>query len=108
MGKTSSRTFRMSHRSGCYAARSCRYLPLVLLVVAAVSFKGTLWAQVAPTTVTFAGTTPVALGSGFSSPTGVAVDAAGDVFVADSGNSAVKEIVAVDGSIPANNPTILT
>jgi hypothetical protein len=48
------------------------------------------------------------LGSGFYYPTGVAVDAAGDVFVADQGNHAVKEILAVNGSIPANNPTIFT
>jgi DNA-binding beta-propeller fold protein YncE len=57
--------------------------------------------------VYFAGTTaPVTLGSGFNQPAGVSVDAAGDVFVADYGNSAVKEIVAVNGSIPATNPTI--
>jgi hypothetical protein len=36
----------------------------------------------------------------------VAVDAAGDVFVADDNNNAVKEMVAVNGSIPATNPTI--
>jgi hypothetical protein len=54
--------------------------------------------------VNFAGTTPLTLGSGFSSPTDVKVDAAGDLFVADSGNNAVKEIVAVNGSIPANPP----
>jgi len=45
------------------------------------------------------------LGSGFVGPTGVAVDAAGNVFVADS---AVYEIEAVNGSIPANDPTIKT
>jgi sugar lactone lactonase YvrE len=56
--------------------------------------------------VSFASTTPVALGSGFSLPQGVAVDAAGDVFVADFYNNEVKEMVAVNGSIPAN-PTIL-
>jgi hypothetical protein len=55
--------------------------------------------------VYFAGTTPVTLGSGFNRPSGVAVDAAGDVFVADTRNHAVKEILAVNGSIPAN-PTI--
>ncbi|HVX10740.1 MAG TPA: MBG domain-containing protein [Pirellulales bacterium] len=33
------------------------------------------------------------LGSGFADPFGVAVDAAGDVFVADPGNSAVKEVL---------------
>ena len=37
---------------------------------------------------------PVTLGSGFSSPSGVAADAAGDVFVADYGNKLVKEIPA--------------
>ena len=33
------------------------------------------------------------LGSGFSGPTGVAVDAAGEVYVADANNNAVKKIV---------------
>ena len=54
--------------------------------------------------VYFAGTTPVTLGSGFNRPSGVAVDAAGDVFVADCYNNEVKEMVAVNGSIPANPP----
>ena len=47
------------------------------------------------------------LAGGFSSPFGVAVDGTGDVFVADAGYSAVREIVAVDGIIPAS-PTIRT
>ncbi|HEY2857637.1 MAG TPA: NHL repeat-containing protein, partial [Terracidiphilus sp.] len=47
------------------------------------------------------------LGSGFYLPIGVAVDASGNVFVADTHNWAVKEIVAVNGSIPAS-PTIKT
>ena len=42
--------------------------------------------------VYFVGTPPVTLGSGFLQPGGVAVDAAGDVFVADTFNNAVKEI----------------
>ena len=33
------------------------------------------------------------LGGGFSYPTGVAVDGSGNVYVADTGNSAVKEIM---------------
>ncbi len=37
------------------------------------------------------------LGSGFYHPYGVAVDASDNVFVADSGNGAVKEIVAASG-----------
>ena len=36
----------------------------------------------------------------------MAVDAKGDVFVTDAGNNAVKEILAVNGVIPADNPTI--
>jgi len=45
------------------------------------------------------------VGSGFSEPAGVAVDASGDVFVADQGNSAVKEIVAGTGARPAARST---
>jgi hypothetical protein len=37
-------------------------------------------------------TTVNTLGGGFSNPTGVAMDGSGDVFVADFGNNAVKEI----------------
>src|SRR5580698_10589311 len=48
-----------------------------------------------------------ALGSGFFNPSGVAVDGNGNVFVGDTYNKAVKEIVAVGGSIPAT-PTIRT
>ena len=44
---------------------------------------------------------PIALGSGFSSPYGVAVDAAGNVFVADYNNNAVKEIPNRGGSYGA-------
>ena len=37
------------------------------------------------------------IGSGFNFPIGVAVDGSGNVFVADYGNNAVKEIVALGG-----------
>ena len=47
------------------------------------------------------------LGSGFSSPTSVAVDGSGSIYVADTHHGTVKEMVAVGGSIPAS-PTILT
>ncbi len=42
---------------------------------------------------------PLPIGSGFSSPNGVAVDGSGNVFVASQGNNAVYEIVAVDGVV---------
>jgi len=45
---------------------------------------------------------PVAVGSGFSGPTGVATDAAGDVFIADYGNKQVKEI-----PFRSNTPTAI-
>jgi sugar lactone lactonase YvrE len=50
---------------------------------------------------------PIILGSGFNTPGGVAVDAAGNVYVADYGNRLVQEIEAVGGSIPSG-PTIRT
>ncbi len=44
------------------------------------------------------GWTLTVLGSGFNRPTGVAVDASGNVYVADGGNNAVKEIPANGGA----------
>jgi gliding motility-associated-like protein len=44
------------------------------------------------------GAITLTLGSGFSKPTGVAVDAAGNVFVTDYGNHSVKEIPAGGGA----------
>ena len=47
---------------------------------------------------TFTPTVQTTIGSGFSGPNGVAVDGAGDVFVADTNNNAVKEVLP-DGAI---------
>ncbi len=44
----------------------------------------------------------IALGSGLSSPAGVAADASGNVFVADADNNAVKEILAAGGYTTVN------
>ncbi len=48
-----------------------------------------------------ASSTMVTVGSGFTKPTGVAVDAAGDVFVADAGVAKVFEIEAGTGGAAA-------
>ena len=42
------------------------------------------------------------LGSGFSNPSGVAVDASGNIFVADHDNGAVKKILAAGGYTTVN------
>jgi hypothetical protein len=41
---------------------------------------------------------PLTLGSGFSGPAGVSIDAAGNVYVADYGNKLVKKIPAGNGT----------
>ena len=43
-------------------------------------------------------TTPASIGSGFNTPSAVAVDAAGNVYVADAGNAAVEKLPAGGGS----------
>jgi len=44
-------------------------------------------------------TTAVTIGSGFNAPYGVAVDVAGNVYIADKGNNAIKKIPAGGGAI---------
>jgi len=79
-----------------------------LAVLAAVLFALLCGAGISASAQTayFSGT-QTTLGSGFSEPAAVAVDSSGNVYVADALNNAVKEIVAVNGSIPVS-PTILT
>jgi sugar lactone lactonase YvrE len=57
-----------------------------------------------PGTQTFV---PLAASPTVNVPVGVAVDASGNVFVADTGNNSVEEIEAVNGVIPAS-PTVRT
>jgi sugar lactone lactonase YvrE len=49
-----------------------------------------------------------ALGSGASSPFSVAVDGSGNIYVADPSGPKVYELMAVNGVVPATNPTIIT
>jgi len=75
-----------------------RCLPL-LVAVTALLFTESVRAQ-----ITFDGVQST-LASGFSIPQGVAVDQNGNVYFGDTGHNEVKEILAVNGLIPAN-PTI--
>src|SRR3954470_5271634 len=83
--------------------RSALCAMAILCLGALVGFTSSAEAQMAH----FSGTViPLASGN-FNHPAGVAVDGSGNVFVADYGNNKVVEILAVNGSIPAN-PTINT
>jgi len=70
--------------SSC-AKRWCRIALAMILIGSATGSPPAL-----------AGTT-ITLGSGFNAPEGVAVDASGNVFVADTYNNAVKKILAAGG-----------
>jgi len=59
-----------------------------------LSFGGTTIRKYTPDGSSF-----VNIGSGFSSTTGIALDAAGNLYVVDNGNGAIKEILASNGSI---------
>lgn len=75
---------------------SIRTIPLLIActLLLAVGIPAISHAQVAtpvPGTI-------ITLGDGFNSPKGVAVDSQGNVYVADTGNNAVK-MISVDGTI---------
>jgi hypothetical protein len=67
--------------------------PLVALLVGAV-----VLIVGAPTAQAASYGPPVTISSGFNGPYGVAVDAAGDVFVGDSAHNRVVEVPAGGGS----------
>src|SRR5258708_31514531 len=79
----------MSFRLPCFSARRLSCLPILLCLIACLAgLAPGLLAQ----TAHFSGAIKT-LGSGFSYPNGVAVDGSGNVFVADYGHHAVKEII---------------
>lgn len=69
------------------------------LIAGLVACLTVLAPELVAQTAHFVGSTRILgnVGSGFSLPYGVAVDASGNVFVSDSGNNAVKEITAASG-----------
>ena len=85
--------------------------------IGAVQLMGASGAPIATFNLRGTGTGPLATfpsnstvntaGSGFNQPSGVAVDGSGDVFVADTDNDAVKEIVAVNG-VASSSSTVTT
>src|ERR1700733_9776325 len=80
----------------CATVRRALRLTAALLCVAAFAALGGT-AQ----TASFSATQRT-LGSGFDSPSDVAVDFSGNLFVADSRNNAVKEILAAGGYTTVN------
>jgi sugar lactone lactonase YvrE len=83
------------------AAMSLKGLRALVLLATIFSLALAAMAQ----SVRFTGVvSPV--GSGFGFPYGVAVDAKGDVFVADNGSKSVKEIVAVNGQVSSTSTMI--
>ena len=83
------------------AATSLKRLRALVLLATIFSLSQAVMAQ----SVSFAGVaSPV--GSGFGFPYGVAVDAKGDVFVADNGSKSVKEIMAVNGQVSSTSTVV--
>jgi sugar lactone lactonase YvrE len=96
------RIFQQSHKRTAIAVRRgtpslplCGAVPLIMLCAAALA-NGQAAHPVSG---------KESIGSGFSEPLHLAVDASGDVFVSDAENIAIYEIVAVNGIIPPS-PTI--
>ena len=66
----------------------------------------------------FSGDAAAAVSAELHSPNGVVVDAAGDIYIADSGNNRIRMVMAGSGDIytiagggstpPASNPTVAT
>lgn len=83
---------KRSHGESCFRLGKC----VLVLMVLCLSALGGLAPSAEAQTAHFSWAI-TSLGSGFNSPGGVAVDASGNIFVADTGNSAVEEILASSG-----------
>jgi len=81
-------------RNLCFWIRTVPLSRFFSVLAVCLWLLGARWGQ-----AQFASFAGVSVGSGFTSPFGVAVDSAGNVFVADYGNNVVKEIVAIHGVV---------
>jgi len=87
--------------AGSNSLRLCRILlPLFLLVNI-----GPLVHAASPYPIILA---PTVVANSFKNGGGIAFDSLGNLYVADDGNGAVEEVLAVNGVIPVNNPVIKT
>jgi sugar lactone lactonase YvrE len=99
----SSRFFAVSAQLSTYGSRARVHFRAACWLAVLVLLNGTfLEAQ----TAHFSGGMAL-VGSGFSEPLHLAVDANGNLFVSDAENIAIYEVVAVNGAIPPS-PTIRT
>jgi sugar lactone lactonase YvrE len=96
---------RESHHCGIFAlspaARGLRHaLRLVLFVVAAslIAPSALLSQAAAPLPALLFAGAQITVGTGLDAPYGVAVDAKGDVFIADSGNNRALKLSAIGGA----------
>src|SRR5258708_4257856 len=85
-------------RNSCYWVRTLPLSRFFSVLAVCLWLLGARWGQ-----AQFASFTGVNVGSGFPSPYGVAVDGAGNVFVADHGSSAVKESVGGGGAVSSSS-----
>jgi sugar lactone lactonase YvrE len=85
----------------CASARRGLRVTAALLVLGVAAFGALGGIALNAQTVSFTATQRT-LGSGFDSPGDVAVDSSGNLFVADSRNNAVKEILAAGGYTTVN------
>jgi len=91
----------MTSCSPCFSARCLPHLRLhVSLIACLAGFASGLWAQ----TVHFSGVVSI-LETGYS-PSAIAVDSVGDVFITDSSAGAVYKFVAINGRVSSSSTVI--
>ncbi len=98
-GPVSGRSFSGSNAQTSFNRAGVDALRIACVLVLAIACCAGI--PLAAQTAHAGGTLPI--GSGFYLPSGVAVDGSGNVFVADFGNNAVQETVAVGGVVSSSS-----